>query len=68
MGQWQQNQEDLDVVEEPLVVADSPQQLVEGRTTLSSLEEFPDCVQLKGCEYVASQKIPSEIPTTGIFK
>jgi hypothetical protein len=24
MGQWQQNQEDLDVVEEPLVVADSP--------------------------------------------
>jgi hypothetical protein len=47
----------LKVFQDAIIVADSPQQLIEGRRPLPSLEVFLDCVQLFDREDVASQKI-----------
>jgi hypothetical protein len=50
----QQNQEYLNVFQDAIIVADSPQQLIEGGRPLPSLEVFLDYVQLFDRENVAS--------------
>jgi hypothetical protein len=44
------------------------EQLVEGRGSPACLKVLLDYVQLFSRKDVASQKLPSQIPTTGIFR